>query len=264
MEQLALIGYPISHSKSDVYHNRFIAEWGLHAHYDKFEVFPETLAQFLQKAKQSNMLGLSVTMPLKTEILPLLDHVDERARAIGAVNTVKFHAGKAWGYNTDALGAYQTLLSPPSPFRTLQGKKAILLGAGGVARAITWELLHAGAHVTLINRTPATARTLAHTMGAYAATWEAIPALLSQVDLLVNATSVGMLDANMILEPALIPSSVTVFDVISAPKNNWIDILTKQGNPTLSGKQFWQFQAMEQYKIWYGDKAHDWIFTPHF
>ena len=250
---LGLIGYPVSHSKSDRYHNDFLSDLGLSERYGKFSVKPEQLNDFLLEAKQNAMRGLSVTMPLKECIIPLLDEVDEAAKSIGAVNTVKFINGKTFGYNTDAQGALEAIKHwYPHP---LTDKKAIIVGAGGVAKAIAWVLAKAGMHIVIANRSMEKAVTLAKALNAQVCSLDALGSLLEiQCDFLIQATSLGMLDQEMIIDPSFIPSQIVVFDVVPTPQNGWLEKLSQKGCLTISGKVFWIFQAIEQYKIWYDEK----------
>lgn len=250
--QLALIGDPIAHSKSDRYHNYFLSSMHHAARYGKVEINACTLENYLRQAKQSAMLGLSVTMPLKESIIPLLDHIDATALRIGAVNTVKLIDGKALGYNTDIAGAIQSIQH--IYHQPLAGKKALIIGAGGVAKAVACGLIDAGVHTTITNRTYEKAVDLAKILDAKACTMDQLKAILqSDCDILIQATSVGMQNNSTIVNPDYIPAHVIVLDVVSAPQNGWLDTLAHKGCTTISGKLFWIFQAIEQYKIWFDD-----------
>ena len=248
--QFALIGHPIRKSLSDVYHNKMLDKLNIPARYGKFDIEVAQLASFLSTAKENGMLGLSVTMPLKEVIIPLLDACDESAKAIGAVNTVKFEAGKAYGFNTDAIGARKALEEK------LQGslleKKVVLVGAGGAAKAIAWSLMNAGAKVACTNRTYERAHMLAENLGAQAFAMDVLAKQVQEADILIQSTSVGMMDEQVILPANLIPSHVLVFEIISQPHNGWIDALAKKGCKIVTGKDMWMRQALAQYQIWMG------------
>jgi shikimate dehydrogenase len=246
---LALIGLPVKQSRSDVYHRFFISTLNLPATYEKVEVSAAELKAFIHHAK-SHYHGLSVTMPLKERILPLLDYVDVSAQDIGAVNTVLFQEGKALGFNTDGKGALHAL---QHKFK-VDGQHAVIVGTGGAGKAIAWELKRAGAKLTLVNRTPHSAIALAASLGANTAPIHQLETLLQADDcnILVQATSVGMQDNQCIISPEKIPAHVAVLDVLSAPQNQWLSTLSQKGNLTISGRLMWIFQAIEQYKIWFG------------
>lgn len=247
--KLALIGSPVKQSLSDTYHNRFLSYLGYSERYEKCELSSEKLAFFISEAKQ-HRLGLSVTMPFKEQILSLLDDIDETAQKIGAVNTVKFKQGKAYGYNTDGIGALQAIqyIDP----RPLEKKRAVIVGAGGAAKAIAWALSQANMEIAITNRSPEKAIALAKNLNAQALPFEDLVSVIqTKCDLLVHATSVGMFDNSTITPAEKIPSHVTIFDILAAPKNRWLEKLAQQGSLTISGKLMWMFQAIEQYKIWF-------------
>jgi shikimate dehydrogenase len=253
MKTLGLVGCPVKQSQSDVYHNRFLSHIGRHERYGKFELLAEQLPQFIIDAKQ-NMIGLSVTMPFKEQIIPLLDEIDETAQKIDAINTVKFMNGKAYGYNTDGKGALQAIqhIDP----RPVNKKYAVIVGAGGTAKAIAWELSHAGMEIIIVNRHFEKARALAKSLQAQALPLSELASVVStKCDLFIQATSVGMFDQSTIISAEKIPSHITILDVLATPKNQWLNQLAQQGSLTISGKLMWRFQALEQYKIW---------FEPHF
>jgi len=251
---LALIGSPVIQSKSDHYHNALLTSLGRKERYFKLDIQPYELVDFIAAAKKCNMLGLSVTMPLKECIIPLLDFVNEEARDIGAVNTVKFVNGLAMGYNTDVKGVMHAITH--HYHKDLVGKRALILGAGGAAKAIAWGLAKAGMHITIANRTFEKAHQLAISLNARACSFDTLAPVLAECDFLINATSVGMMNRQMIIHPSHVPSHIVVMDSVALPQNEWITSLSKQGCLTLSGKLFWIFQAIEQYKIWYDDRVN--------
>jgi shikimate dehydrogenase len=200
MKRLAVLGQPISHSRSPAIHNAALAELGLSGEwsYEAFEVSPEEFEQRIGAMPGQGFVGANVTVPHKLAALELADHASETARAIGAANTLSFREGRVVAENTDATGFLEALSDPP------RSKRALVLGAGGSSRAVVWALVTSGAEVRIWNRTTEKAERLASEFGASAA--EAIaelggfapsePSAPSQAsgdfDLLVNATTVGM------------------------------------------------------------------------
>lgn len=252
---LGLIGHPLDKSCSDRIHNAYCQTVGLPAYYGKASVTPNTLADFLEQAKVAGLTGLSVTMPLKEVILDYLDEIDPQAQSIGAVNTVLFKNGKAIGYNTDGIGAIKAIEQKLN--QTLSGKRIVIIGAGGAAKAIAAESVKQGAHVTILNRTQAKAKQLATKLNCAYGPLTYLPEVLaSGSDILVQATCVGMLRAHSLIPAPLLTSSTLVFDIIIQPAmTELLKNAQQQGCPILSGQAMWIHQALEQYKIWLGDTA---------
>lgn len=195
-----VIGDPIDHSLSPHFQNALFTSCGLKVLYLPFLVKPEHLGKFLKQAKESRFLGLNITIPLKETILKYLDQIDETALKIGAVNTVVFRRGLLVGYNTDAPGYVQSLKNETG--FVPKNKTVLLLGAGGAARAILYILAQQGAYqIYLANRTVSKAVLLAKrfkrffpktAMEPLPLTSHSLSKILPSVDLLVNATSIGM------------------------------------------------------------------------
>jgi shikimate dehydrogenase len=189
-KRLAVLGQPISHSRSPAMHNAALAELGLADEwsYEAIEVAPDDFDVRVRAMPGEGFVGANVTVPHKLAALALGDEVSEAARAIGAANTLSFAEGGIAAENTDATGILDAL--PESP----EGVRALVLGAGGSARAVVWALVTKGADVTIWNRTAARAEDLAAELGAQVADEEASGSLLPVADfgLIVNATTIGM------------------------------------------------------------------------
>jgi shikimate dehydrogenase len=182
--RLAVLGQPISHSRSPAMHTAALAELGLADEwsYEAIEVAPEDFEGRVRAMPGEAFVGANVTLPHKLAALSIAEEASEAARAIGAANTLTFAGGRVAAENTDATGLLDALPEPPS------GAHALVLGAGGSARAVVWALVTAGAEVTIWNRTAEKAERLAHEFGASSV--EAVSQ--ADFDLLVNATTVGM------------------------------------------------------------------------
>jgi shikimate dehydrogenase len=184
LTRLGVLGWPVAHSRSPAMHNAALEALGLAPawRYQLLPVPPELLAETVRALPGAGFRGANVTIPHKEAALALADGATPRARAIGAANTLLFtREGRIDADNTDAPGLIAAL--PESP----RGATALVLGAGGSARAAAWALGHAGAaDVAVWNRTPARARALAADLGVRAVE-DAEPA-----DLLVNCTAVGL------------------------------------------------------------------------
>lgn len=192
-KKLCVIGDPVTHSKSPLLHNTMCRVLGLDYLYLCQPVKPDALPDFLSAAKALGYAGFNATMPFKELLLPYLDELDPLAEKLGAVNTICIKDGRLYGYNTDCPGYIAALRGrgfDPA------GKRAVLLGAGGAAKAVALGLSEAGASVSVLNRTLDRAQAVAALCPGQAAalpwTADTLTQVLSQADLLVNATSLGM------------------------------------------------------------------------
>jgi shikimate dehydrogenase len=190
-----VFGNPIRHSMSPIMLNRAFAEMAIPAVYTAFEVKAEQLQDAIQGVKALNIKGINVTIPHKVEIMRYLDELDDHALRIGAVNTVVHHDGKLIGYNTDGIGYTRSLKEETGC--TLQGKRVLIIGAGGASRGIAYALAQEGLdRMYVANRSLDKATQLAESLRGYTDTRslgiEQVQAVLPEVDVIVNTTSVGM------------------------------------------------------------------------
>lgn len=202
MIRLGVLGWPVAHSRSPTLQNAALRAAGLgdNWHYQLLPVPPELFAETVRALPAAGFRGANVTIPHKQDALALATDASERARAIGAANTLLFEPdGRLWADNTDAPALIEALGQQAQ----VAGATALVLGAGGSARAAVWALSDAGAREVLIwNRTPQRASQLAFELGAQAVS---DPATAAHADILVNCTSVG-LNGEDELE-ALLPST---------------------------------------------------------
>lgn len=239
----ALIGYPLANSISDLVHNALYDALDLDAIYVKIRLQVAELARAIPLMQTLGFKGLSVTMPLKEAILETVDALDETAKEIGAVNTVVFKNGKTYGYNTDCTGAIDALES----MMPVHGKKLLLLGAGGVARAIAFEAVKRGAYVIVCNRDEEKAKQLASLFQCEAGGFEHIKAH----DILINATPLALP-----IEREILHSSTTVMETTILPiETELLQEAKKRGCLTVSGYKMWIEQALGQYNYWMGSKV---------
>ncbi|HYY22474.1 MAG TPA: shikimate dehydrogenase [Thermoleophilaceae bacterium] len=179
-----VLGFPVGHSRSPAMMAAAFRELGLRWRYLKLPVPPERFAETVRALPASGYAGANVTVPHKLAAHRLADSLGAVAAAVGAVNTLTFADGRIEGDNTDAAGFLDALPEPPA------GRRALVLGAGGSARAVVWALLRSGAEVAVWNRTPARAEELCAELGAR------VVGAPAEAEMIVNATSVG-------LDPAL-------------------------------------------------------------
>jgi shikimate dehydrogenase len=191
MPRLAVLGHPVAHSRSPAMHNAALAELGLARKwsYEAIEVLPAHFAELVRSLPGDGFAGVNVTVPHKLAALELADSPSDAAREIGAANTLTFSGGGVRADNTDAVGIVAAVAEP------LAGRRALVLGAGGSARAAVWALRQAGAEVSIWNRTEAKAAALAAELGATHERRETRDQSLD-FDVLVNATTVGMAQAS--------------------------------------------------------------------
>jgi len=185
VRRLAVLGYPVSHSRSPAMQSAALAELGLAGEwtYEAIKVAPDELAERVAAMPGEGFVGANVTVPHKEAALALADELSETAREIGAANTLVFEGGAVRAENTDAEGLLRALPASSS------GKRTLVLGAGGAARAVVWALVREGARVEVWNRTVLSARNLCEEVGG---TPIPNPDPKFEYDLVVNATSVGL------------------------------------------------------------------------
>jgi shikimate dehydrogenase len=241
---MGVAGFPCAHSKSPALFNSLFERYGLNYHYTWFED-PE-IAEIMKIARCTDAKGLSVTIPFKVDVMEYVDEVDEHAaQPIGAVNSVVFACGTAIGYNTDWLGVRKPLVH-------MKGAKAVLLGAGGVAAAAAYALLDLDMDLTILNRTPATAKALAARFGCKSDEWDAFDRL--KPDLVVNATPLGMdPDTRSPLTEEQIEPHMTIYDLVyTPPETPLIQAARRKGCPTVLGTELFIHQAREQFYLNFG------------
>lgn len=257
---LGVIGNPIAHSLSPVMQNAGIEAAGLDYAYIAMPVPNDELETAVKGLRAMGFRGFNVTIPHKQNIMQYLDEIDEDARIIGAVNTVHIVDGKMTGYNTDVVGF--TAAMRDAGFRA-QGKKAVLLGAGGAARAIIWGLVkEQAAHLTIGVRNPAKAQPLADYFQPYlditVLDWQSdeFKATLPQADLLINSTPLGMAphtDAMPPVDFTSIKPSTFAYDIIYTPAETlFLKTAREHGCQTLNGEAMLVGQGAEAFHIWTG------------
>lgn len=258
MRRCYLVGYPVGHSMSGVMHNAAFGHMGLDMEYTLRSVAPGDLARFIREELTcEDVAGANVTVPHKVAVLGLMDELDGKAEAIGAVNTVVNVGGSLRGYNTDCVGAERALREAYGP---LGGARVVLLGAGGAARALAHCLSREAESLVILNRDPLKARLLAEeTRGVAEVTWGGLGQIdLRGADILVNSTPVGMYpDARESpVEPGLLHDGLLVFDLVYNPvKTRLLRDAEAAGARTLSGVSMLVYQGAEAFRLWTGLEA---------
>lgn len=245
-----ILGRPVTHSLSPAMHNAAFGHLGINAVYVAFPV--TDLPQAVSGLRGLAIGGVSVTIPFKEEVIPLIDVLDPQAAEIGAVNTVVNRDGRLTGYNTDCLGAVTALQARTN----LAGQHVLILGAGGASRAIAFGIIQAGGRVTLTDVDQPRAAALVKALGG-----EAIP--LNTVGdcpatILVNATPVGMTpDIDGIpINPELLARFQVVMDIVYQPlQTRLLKEAQDRSCATIDGLQMLVHQATAQFELWTGKTA---------
>jgi shikimate dehydrogenase len=250
-----IVGHPVEHSLSPAMHNAAYKMAGIDAEYRCFDIDPEDpedLANFCYETDLNRIAGFSVTMPFKEQIIDYMDHVEVLAREISSVNTVMNEKSNLAGFNTDATGAMKALQEKTDLF----GKKALVLGAGGAARALVYGLREFGAEVFVFNRTPDKAKELAKRFVVQTIDFRKIGQ--EGFDIIVNCTPVGMFPNvnESLLTADHIKKGAVVMDVITKPLETQLLIEAKKaGAEVISGERMLLHQAADQFVIWFNRPA---------
>ncbi len=258
-----IIGDPIEHTMSPAMHNAAFEALGLDYVYLPFHVRREELACAINGMRALNIVGLNVTIPHKVDVIPLLDKLDAMAERVKAVNTVVNENGVLTGYNTDAPGFLQALRS-----RSIEpeGKKIVVLGAGGAAKGVSFILAEAGADLAILNRTLSRAEELASQIAPYyqnkvkamTLSEENLKQALDGANVLVNNTSVGMVpEVDQTPVPArLLKSGMTVFDIVYNPlETRLLGEAKAAGACTIDGLDMLVWQGVLAFEKFTGRKA---------
>ncbi len=252
-----VIGWPVAHSRSPRLHGYWLDHYGIDGAYVPLPVAPENLAQVVPGLANAGFAGINVTLPHKETIIALLDEIDPAARRIGAVNTVIFdNNGNMTGQNTDAFGFMENIRDRQPQF-DLSGQTAVVLGAGGAARAVIVALLDAGvSELRLSNRTAQKAAQLSSELDGNISIvpWAERSECLANAGFLVNTTNLGM-TGQPPLEIALdvLPETAIVHDIVYTPLQT--DLLAQAANrglATIDGLGMLLHQARPGFEAWFG------------
>lgn len=257
---VGIIGNPVEHSLSPLMHNAAFEQLDLDYIYVPFLVAENALKNAINGAKSLNIKGLNVTIPHKTEVIKHLDSLDKAAELIGAVNTVKFDENGTIGFNTDGIGAVKSIEEVSS----VKNKKVIILGAGGAARAVAFQILIEGAGPLIIaNRTSKNAlnlqKDLRNKLNADVKTvdfGEKLENELLDADILINTTPIGMypdIDQEPLVKAGMMHKNLVVNDLVYNPlKTCLLKECEKANAEAVSGIKMLIYQGMESFKIWTG------------
>jgi shikimate dehydrogenase len=252
-----VMGWPVAHSRSPLLHGFWLTQHGIKGAYELLPVRPEDLKTALRGLVVQGFAGCNLTVPHKQAALAMVDHVDAMAARIGAVNTVTVRRdGTLEGRNTDAFGFRENLRAAEPAWRASAGP-AVVLGAGGAARAVVAALLDEGTpEIRLVNRSRDKAAALAAALGGAITVidWSCRATALANAALLVNTTSLGM-TGQPPLDLALdaLPKTAVVNDIVYAPlETPLLEAARGRGNPAVDGLGMLLHQARPAFAAWFG------------
>ena len=266
---IGLIGENIENSLSPLFHNQIILKHSVNFCYLPFQVVETDLGEAIQGIRALNVRGVNITFPYKEKVIEFLDEVEESARRIGAVNTIVNNKGILTGYNTDVIG-FKKSLQDNGKF-VIKEKKAVILGAGGAARAVTYSLLEEGIEeISIFNRTLEKAKKIKQNLSPFfpkssinifSFEQNDLKDKIKKANLLVNATSVGMasqLNNTPLPDEKLFHPNLLVYDLIYHPAKT---LLLKQaervGAKIINGLPMLVYQGIESFYLWTGFKPEE-------
>jgi len=267
-QTVALLGYPLGHSLSPIFQQAAFDYYQMDVRYKLWEVSPEDLNQEVNSLREPSYPGANVTIPHKQSVIPLMDDLDMLASEIGAVNTIVNRSGRLVGYNTDASG-FTKALRQEGGFEP-QGKSVVLLGAGGVARAVGFALAKSGVcsieiAEKLMPENAIDLKSSLESLGGIQVSiikWDdaLISAAISHCDLLVNCTPMGMKhspdELHSPVSAEIIPTAAFVYDVVYNPAETALLREAKRaGAATLGGLSMLVYQGAVSFELWTGREA---------
>ena len=261
---LCVIGHPIEHSMSPIMHNAALKDLSLDYVYVAFNIPPNDLKKAVLGFKMFSIKGINVTIPHKENIIPYLDEIDPLAEKIGAVNTIKNEGKYLIGKNTDASGAKKALLDAGCE---ITGKKALILGAGGAAKAVSFAISEDLDAVYIANRTEKRAIKLAKdltnktTIKAVGKNMSinTLKNLVNDVDILINTTPLGMYPdiEESPISKEMLHNNLFVFDIVYNPlETRLLKEASKIGCKTLGGLDMFVNQGALAFEWWTGKKPN--------
>ncbi len=258
IKKAGVVGWPIEQSKSPIIHGHWLEQLGVSGSYIKIAIAPESFEQDIRQLIEDGFGGCNVTIPHKEAALAMADVVSDRAKAIGASNTLVFKDGKIHADNTDGVGFISNLKQLAPKWDAKLGP-ALVLGAGGAARAIVYSLLQEGApSVVIANRTQAKAQILADFFGdqVTAIAMDEVSDVLGNTQTLVNTTSLGMVgQPDLVLDITALPQTALVTDIVYNPLET--DLLKQAkslGLMTVDGIGMLLHQAVPGFEAWFGKR----------
>lgn len=256
LPRAGVIGWPVAHSLSPTIHRYWLKRYGIEGSYDLIAVPPTDIKSFLGDLRGHGYCGANVTVPYKLDALRAAERVSDTARRIGAVNTLFFEDDDLVGTNSDAEG-FTLNLRATVPDWSAESAPAVVLGAGGAARAVIVALVDAGVGaIRLLNRTLEKAEALRDLSPAIIEPigWEARADALSGAGLLVNTTPLGMIgQPRLEIDLTCLPREALVYDIVYRPlETELLAAARARGNRVVDGLGMLLFQASPGFHLWFG------------
>jgi len=248
-----LFGYPIEHTLSPFMHNAAFKSLGLNYCYVPFRVHPDQLGDAVKAIRALNLCGVNVTIPHKEEVIDFLDEVDKEASFIGAVNTIVNKNGRLKGYNTDGKGFVRSLSESGV---SLRGRNALIIGAGGASRSISYYLTEKVKTLYLYNRNTDRARRLVNALKRVRSNVNLVKDIsrVEKFDIIINATPLGLKSNDPLpFTTNLLKPEQTVCDLIYK-KTRLLKEASKKGCATLDGLGMLLWQGVFAFELWTGEK----------
>lgn len=245
-----IIGWPLGHTLSPALHNHGFSSLGIDAHYEAWPTRPEELPSFMERVRTEPIHGLSVTIPHKRAVMNYLDGMTDRARAVGAVNTLYWHEGRLMGENTDVIG----LAAPLRQLDSLPGT-ALILGSGGAARAAAAALCElAVPTVRIANRTRTKADVIAHDFSIVAVDWD--QRMETAPGLIINTTPLGMsgdFQSSTPWDADRFSPGTIVYDIVYNPlRTRLLQEAEAADCMVIEGLEMFLHQGLAQFHLWTG------------
>lgn len=253
MKKACVMGHPIAHSRSPMIHGYWLKTLGIPGGYEIRDLEPEAFVPFISNLAANGYVGGNVSLPHKEAAYRTVAARDAAAEAVGAVNTLWLENGRLMGGNSDVHG-FIANLDDRAPGWNVPGCKVVILGAGGASRSAVYAFRQRGVEVHVVNRTLARAQELARRFGASAHEWNDLAKLLSQADVLVNCTSLGMQGKDPLeIDLAPLNKNAVVYDIIYVPLETAILAQArKRGHRTVDGLGMLLQQAGFGFRKWFG------------
>ena len=258
----AVIGHPISHSKSPRMHNFWLEQFGIEGYYIPLDIDPKKFERSVRNLSELGLVGANITIPYKEKVLKIADKISDRAALVGAANTLTFlQNGEIYADNTDGYGFLQNIKSKYSDWSAREGI-SVVFGAGGASRAILGALIEDGASdIILANRTRSRADQLRSDFGAKikVVEWMKIQNYLSDASTIINTTSLGMLGkADLPIPLNTLKKHTLVTDIVYSPlETHLLATAAKMGCRTVDGLGMLIHQAIPGFERWFGTKPGD-------
>jgi shikimate dehydrogenase len=272
VKQVGLVGYPVSHSLSPLMQQAAFDTLHIEANYVVWETPHDQLAGKIASLRSSGMLGANITIPYKEDVMQMVDECDPFAARIGAINTIVNRDGRLYGYNTDAPGFITALIECGADPFDCAGRKVVILGTGGAARAAAVGLLEKGiGEVLLLGRTEAHLQNILRHLRSFSVqihrtthikgalfSYPDVKEFLSNADLVVNATPKGlnMDDSQLLIDVNELPRTALVMDMIfNPPFTPLLRAARAHGCQVLNGLSMLLYQGALAFELWTGRPA---------